>query len=389
MKLPQLGQDEAELLGAMRAHVAAEIARAGGSLPFDRYMELALYAPRLGYYVNGRRKFGEHGDFTTAPETSPLFGQCLAQQVAECLGHLGGGAVLELGAGSGRMAADMLRELERLDAVPAAYQILELSPALQALQRATLAAAVPELLPRVSWLQALPDPGFVGVVVGNEVLDAMPVQRFRRHQGRWQELAVALAGDGLEDRWLAPFTPGLEHALAEIWPDPDAVGDGYGSEINLRLGPWLRALTDRLAHGYVVLIDYGYSRREYYHPERDQGTLICHFRHRAFADPYLLPGLQDITANVDFSALAAAATACGLQLAGYTTQAHFLIDSGLDTRLAASDPDDVRRHLALMQGVKRLTLPSEMGERFKVIALACAAPVTLSGFATRDLRGRL
>lgn len=386
---PAMSDAELALLRDMRRHLAREIAAAGGALPFDRYMESALYAPGLGYYVNGRQKFGEDGDFTTAPELSPLFGQCLAQQLAECLEHIGGGSLLEIGAGSGRLAADLLRGLESRDVLPVEYLILEVSPSLQALQRETLKTEAPRLLPRVRWLQTLPDAGFSGVVVGNELLDAMPVHRFRRRAGGWQELAVEGDEEGLRDRWMAPFTPGLDDALDRLWPSVADVADGYSSEINLRLEPWLRALVERMRRGYLLLIDYGYPRHEYYHPERDQGTLICHYRHRAHADPYLLPGLQDMTANVDFSALAGAARRNGLQLAGYTTQAHFLIDSGLERMLAASDPDDVRRHLQLMQGVKRLTLPGEMGERFKVMALALDVPPVLSGFTTRDLRARL
>lgn len=384
-----LSDAEWSLLQKMRRHLADEIAAAGGTLPFDRYMEMALYAPALGYYVNGRRKFGEEGDFTTAPELSPLFGQCLAQQLAECLRHIGGGSLFEMGAGSGRLAADLLRGLDSLDALPREYLILELSPSLQALQRETLQAEVPALSRRVRWLQSLPAVGFQGVVFGNELLDAMPVHRFRRHAKEWQELAVESGEDGLSDRWLALFTPGLGDALDRLWPSSAGVADGYQSEVNLRLEPWLRALVERMQRGYLVVIDYGYPRHEYYHPERNQGTLICHFRHRAYADPYLLPGLQDMTAHVDFSALAEAAQRHGMQLAGYTTQSHFLIDSGLERLLATSNPNDVQRHVQLMQGVKRLTLPSEMGEKFKVMALALNATTELSGFLTRDLRGRL
>ena len=389
MDLPALNEDETALSSAMREYLAAEIRAAGGALPFDRYMEMALYSPGLGYYVNGSRKFGEGADFVTAPELSPLFSQCLAGQVAECLDNIGGGLVLEIGAGSGRMAADMLAALTALDRLPDRYAILELSPGLRQAQRETLVARVPALLPRVEWLDSLPQGGFRGVVVGNELLDAMPVHRFRRHRDTWQELAVTGDERGLRDSWGDIRSPGLRQAIDRLWPDGTAPDDGYSSELNMRLAPWLRALAQNLACGYVLLIDYGYTQREYYHPERRQGTLICHFRHRAYADPYLLPGLQDITASVDFSALARAADNAGFELAGFTTQAHFLIDSGLDRLLAASDPGEVQRHLQLMQGVKKLTLPGEMGERFKVVALARGAAARLSGFRSRDLRERL
>ena len=389
MEFPGLTDSEAQLLHEMRQHLATEIRAADGALPFDRFMETALYAPGLGYYVNGRRKFGEAGDFVTAPELSPLFSRCVARQLGQCLDLVGGGSVLEVGAGSGRMAADTLAELGALHRLPQNYLILELSPSLRQLQRETLAASVPQLLPRVAWLQDLPESGFRGVVIGNELLDAMPVQRFRRWRGGWQELSVAGDAGGMHDRWTAIRSPGLAGALAALWPDDASVAEGYSSELNLRLAPWLRAVAERMQRGYLLLIDYGYSRDEYYHPQRSQGTLICHFRHRAHADPYLLPGLQDITANVDFSALATAASDAGFSLAGFTTQAHFLIDSGLQELLAASDPADVKRHFERMQGVKKLTLPSEMGERFKVMALARDAPPVLSGFRSKDLRGRL
>lgn len=389
MNLPELTDEERAVLRGMQGLLAQQIAGAGGALPFDQYMESALYAPGLGYYVNGRSRFGEAGDFVTAPEVSPLFGRCLANQVAECLGRLRGGSVLELGAGSGRMAADVLGELAALDALPERYLILEPSPDLRQAQRERLQAVVPRLLHRIDWLQRLPAGGFRGVLLANEVLDAMPVHRFRRREGAWQELAVVMDADGLHDHWTALRSPGLAQALRAIWPDAAAVPDGYSSELNMRLAPWLKALAGGMQQGYALLIDYGYTRAGYYHPERAQGTLICHFRHRAHADPYLLPGLQDITANVDFTAVAQAAVQAGFVLAGFTTQAHFLIDSGLDRLLAASDPTDVRRHLKLMQGVKTLTLPSEMGERFKVLALARATQTSLSGFRTRDLSARL
>lgn len=390
MDLPALTADETSLLGAMQSHLRKAISQAGGALPFDRFMELALYAPGLGYYVNGRRRFGEPGDFVTAPELSPLFGACLANQCAPCLAALGGGDILEFGPGSGRLAVDVLSRLECLGQLPDRYALLELSPDLQQLQRETLQACVPHLLDRVDWLQTLPAAGFRGIMIGNEVLDAMPVQRFRRTASEtWEELHVGAHDGAFEDRWSALATPRMAGALAAIWPDPAAVSAGYSSELNMRLRPWLEAIAARLAAGWVFLIDYGYTRREYYHPQRAAGTLICHFRHRVHADPYLLPGLQDITANVDFTALAEAAVGAGFAVEGFTTQAHFLIDNGLELLMEASDPHDVAAHLKLAQGVKKLTLPNEMGERFKVVALTRHVDQPLAGFRTRDLRERL
>jgi SAM-dependent MidA family methyltransferase len=389
LRIPDLSDAETALLDEMHGLLSGAILAHGGSLPFDRYMELALYAPDLGYYANGRRKFGESGDFITAPEASPLFSQCLAHQVAECLKKCGGAAVLEIGGGSGRMAAEMLAQLELLHGLPQRYLILELSAALQEEQHAALASRVPHLLSRVEWLKRLPDRGFSGVIVANELLDAMPVHRFRRSAGSWQELSVGLQDQMLVDRWGALQTPGIAEHLQAVWPDDRVVAEGYTSEINLRLRPWMRALSETLQRGYLIVIDYGYTRHEYYHPERRQGTFICHFRHRAFSDPYLLPGLQDMTANVDFTALANAGLEAGFALAGFSTQAHFLIDNGLDRLLGLSDPSDVRRHTEMVQGAKTLTLPSEMGERFKVLAMVRGAESELTGFRSRDLRERL
>ncbi|MGB5251953.1 MAG: SAM-dependent methyltransferase [Sedimenticolaceae bacterium] len=389
MLISDLSDAEAALLEEMRVLLSEAILAHEGLLPFDRYMELALYAPGLGYYLNGRRKFGESGDFITAPEASPLFSRCLAHQVAECLEKCGGETVLEIGAGSGRMAAEMLAQLELLHGLPQRYLILELSAALQKEQRAALASRVPHLLSRVDWLKRLPDPGFTGAVVANELLDAMPVHRFRRSAGSWQELFVGLQDHALDDQWGPLQSPGLAESLQALWPDEHVVAEGYTSEINLRLRPWMRAVSEIIQRGYLIFIDYGYTQHEYYHPERRHGTFMCHFRHRAFSDPYFLPGLQDMTANVDFTALANAGLKAGFSLAGFTTQAHFLIDNGLGRLMGMSDPSDFRRHAEMVQGAKRLTLPSEMGERFKVLALVRGAESELTGFRSRDLRERL
>jgi len=370
---------------AMAAHLRARMA-AGSGLPFDRFMELALYAPGLGYYVAGSHKFGAAGDFVTAPEISPLFGRALARQCAQVLAETGGD-LLEFGAGSGAMAADLLLQLEADGLLPERYLILELSPELQARQRDTLQQRAGHLLSRVDWLTGLPA-GFRGVMLGNEVLDAMPVQRFRLAAGgEVEEAFVIPAGDGFAWQWRPAGTPGLAAAVTRLRGD---LPDGYVSEINLRLGPWLAAVARALTRGALLLVDYGYSAAEYYHPERDGGTLICHFRHRAHPDPLVLPGLQDITANVDFSAVARAGSAAGLDLAGYSTQAHFLLGCGLDALLAETDPSDMDAYLAQVQGVKQLTLPSDMGERFKAIGFSRGlGDLPLRGFAVRDLRDRL
>ncbi|MCU7830228.1 MAG: SAM-dependent methyltransferase [Candidatus Thiodiazotropha sp. (ex Myrtea sp. 'scaly one' KF741663)] len=357
-------------------------------IPFDRFMEMALYAPGLGYYVAGSRKFGEDGDFITSPEVSPLFAQCLARQAQQVLDGLGQGDILEFGAGSGILAADMLAELERLDSLPGCYAILEISPELQARQRETIEQRVPHLLTRVEWLQTLPT-AFSGFVIANELLDAMPVNRFRLGEDGIEESFVVYDDAGLKERFGEPETPGLREAVESAIGSQEEMSEGYISEINLRQASWLRALADSIRSGVVILIDYGYCAREYFHTQRNRGTLMCHYRHRAHTDPFRWVGLQDITSHVDFTAAARVGLEAGFHLGGYTTQAHFLLANGLDTLLADSDPGDVAKHMALVQGVKRLTLPSEMGERFKVLGLIKGIEMNLQGFGLRDFCERL
>lgn len=383
LSTPQPDADSLAHSARVAAHIRAELDAAGGALPFDRFMELALYAPGLGYYVAGSRKFGAEGDFVTAPEISPLFSRALARQCGQVLAETGGD-ILEFGAGTGAMAADILAQLADDDSLPDRYLILELSPELRERQRDTLRAHVGDLADRVSWPDRLPE-SFSGVMLGNEVLDAMPVQRFRLAGDGVEEAFVVADGDGFAWQWRAAESRGLADRVAAI---RGALPAGYVSEINLRLGPWMSAVGASLERGALLLIDYGYSGTEYYHPERDGGTLICHFRHRAHDDPLILPGIQDITANVDFSAVAGAGRAAGLELAGYSTQAHFLLGCGLDALLADVAPD-APAYLAQVQGIKQLTLPSAMGERFKAIAFTRGLDLALRGFGLRDLSDRL
>lgn len=371
------------------AHIRAQIDAGGGSLSFARFMELALYAPGLGYYVAGARKFGAAGDFVTAPEISPLFGRCLAHSCADALAALGGGDILEFGPGRGLMAADLLLELESLDCLPDTYFLVELSPDLRERQRQTLAERTPHLLDKVRWLERLPQKPMRGVVLANEVLDAMPVERFRIEGATVQQARVTWRDDQLVETFQsAPerLVDAVHHIEADLG---DRFADGYRSEVNLTLRPWLAAVAAFMEQGLVLLIDYGYPRREYYHPERRAGTLLCHYRHRAHDQPLARVGLQDITAYVDFTAVAEAAADAGLELAGFTTQAHFLLGSGLEHLLAASDPDAPTAHLELARQLKVLTLPGEMGERFKVMALQRGLELSLPGLAVRDLRSRL
>ncbi|WP_018233492.1 class I SAM-dependent methyltransferase [Thioalkalivibrio thiocyanodenitrificans] len=367
-----------------------EIDRAGGFLPFRRYMELALYAPGLGYYAAGSRKLGAGGDFTTAPETSPLFARCLARQVAQVLEHLGGGDVLEFGAGSGVLAVDMLRALESLDRLPGRYLILELSPDLRARQQQAVAGLPDALRERVRWLDALPEAGALrGVVLANEVLDAMPVEVFTWTPDGVREKGVTWDGHALA--WAGrPAGPELAAAVQRLRSETGGHwAPGYTSERNPGLSAWVSAVSDALDAGLILLIDYGYPRHEYYSAERSQGTLMGHYRHRALTDPLILPGLADLTAHVDFTAVAEAGLAAGLEVAGYTTQAWFLIGAGLDAAFQEAASEDPRAQIALAGQVRQLTLPGEMGERFQAMALTRGVPVPLTGFAGRDLRERL
>jgi SAM-dependent MidA family methyltransferase len=384
-QLPSPGEVEMVHSQRLVEAIRGEIGSAGGAIPFDRYMELALYAPGLGYYAAGARKFGAAGDFITSPEVSPVFARCLARQCRQVFSVLGGGDLLEFGAGSGVLAADLLLELESLDVLPDRYLILEVSPDLRQRQRETLERQAPELCDRVEWLESMPPSGFRGMVIANELLDAMPVQRCRWWHGESQEQFVTWEKEGFSSVWRAVETPGLEAAMKGI----PVESEDYESEINLRAGSWMHSLSQVVEAGAVLLVDYGYSRSEYYLPQRNRGTLMCHYRHRAHADPFVYPGLQDITAHVDFTAVAEAAQAAGLAVAGYTTQAYFLMGSGLDEIVAASDPEDLVAHMNLVQGVKTLTLPSEMGERFKVLGLTRGVDLPLIGFSMRDMRERL
>ncbi|RCX33006.1 class I SAM-dependent methyltransferase [Thioalbus denitrificans] len=370
-------------------HIRRRLEAAGGRLPFADYMQEALYAPGLGYYSAGSRKLGPAGDFTTAPELSPLFGRCLARQCADVLAELGGGDILEFGAGSGRLAADLLAELERLGRPPARYLILEVSADLRERQRETLARLAPGLAARVAWVET-PPAGLRGVILANEVLDALPVHRFRLGPAGVEEGCVAWSGTGFAWEWTAPRTPGLaERAAAVLAGAGGGQAPGYASELGLAAGPWIAALGGSLAAGLALLVDYGFPRREFYHPERAGGTLMCHYRHRAHDDPFFLPGLQDITAHVDFTAVAEAADAAGLRVAGYTSQAAFLLATGITELAAGAEVAGDAALAAAGHALNRLLSPAEMGELFKVIALTRGLDAPLRGFALQDRRGRL
>ena len=389
LELPELSPQEAEHSARLAARIHEVIGEAGGWIGFERFMTLALYEPGLGYYSAGAHKFGAAGDFVTAPEVAPVFSRCVAAQCQEILRELGVGAVLlELGAGSGVMAATLLAELERCHALPSEYWILDVSADLRERQRQTLAAAVPQLLARVRWLDALPD-SFSGVIVANEVLDALPVERFSIRDEQVNAVGVAEQRGILQ--WSErPSRAELGAAVRRIEADIEReLPDGYVSEVCLGLAPWLHSLAERLVRGVMLFVDYGLPRREYYSVERRDGTLLCHFRHRFHDDPFTRLGLQDITAWVDFTAVAEAAQASGMEVAGFTTQAHFLIGCGIGAFVADVEALDVAERVNLSRQIMVLTLPAEMGERFKVIGLTKGYDAPLSGFTTRDLRHTL
>jgi SAM-dependent MidA family methyltransferase len=376
--LPDPGPEAHDASRKLAARIRAEIADAGGWLRFDRYMDLALYAPGLGYYAGGSAKLGPSGDFVTAPELGPELARALAAQFEYQLAALHDPVLLELGAGRGTLAVQILEALRERGVAEVPYHILEPSPELADRQRRRLASYGG----RVQWLDRLPNPPLDAVVIANEVMDALPVAVFVKRGAGVVPLGVAAGPSGLEwaeggaDASVSRAVAALETELGGPLPE------GYRSEICLLLPAWVAALAQSLRRGFVWLVDYGYSRRDYYDAARTSGTLICHYRHRAHADPFFLPGLTDLSAWVDFTAVAEAAVGAGLAVAGYTTQGQFLIE-GLGPALLARAAADARAASAL----KTLVLPGEMGERFKVMLLAKG--VEARGVPGRDFRDRL
>ena len=385
--LPALSADEERHSEAVAALIRTELAAAGGWLSFERFMELALYAPGLGYYSAGSWKLGSGGDFVTAPEVSELFGRCVAAQCAQVL-RATGGQILELGAGTGALAAAILAALDAEGVLPERYAILEVSGDLAARQRARLELLAPHLRARVAWLEQLPQTPLRGVVLANEVADALPVRRFGLRGGMVQELGVALSVSGALHTAEGPPDTALAQACAALFGTPPrSLPEGYTSEVNLRIAPWIATLAGCLERGVVLLFDYGLPRSHYYHAQRVAGTLRCHFRQRAHDDPFINLGVQDITAWVDFTRVAEAATLAGLEVSGFATQAAFLLALGVE-RIVAAAPDAVRR-ARLAGEARRLVMPEEMGEAFKAMALARGYAAPLEGFTLQDLRRSL
>ena len=361
MSLPEPSADALAASRALERLIREAIRENDDWIPFSRYMELALYARGLGYYAGGSAKLGKDGDFTTAPEITPLFGATLALFAAELLTGQPL-RLLEFGAGTGKLAADLLHALAQRGVAVASYQIVELSAELRARQQQALAG-----YPQVQWLDA-PPPAFSGMIVANEVLDAMPVPLLVRRDGRWLERGVALEGE----RFVFADRECPQTLAAQI-PDAEGLADGYVTEVHPQQSGFVRVLADMLKAGdggMAVLVDYGFPAHEYYLPQRAQGTLMCHYRHHAHGDPFYLPGLQDITAHVDFTEVARTALDAGLELSGYLSQAAFLLAAGLPALLQSESPEDVKRWLPMANAVQKLTSPAEMGELFKVLLLS-------------------
>lgn len=365
LQLPEPSSDAMLASRSLQTLIANDIRHNSGWISFSRFMELALYAPGLGYYSGGAAKLGKDGDFTTAPEITPLFGETLAHVAADLMGKTAP-QIIEFGAGTGKLAHDMLTELSAMGVAVHRYSIVELSGELRARQQRTLRG-----FPQVAWLEQFPA-AFSGVVIGNEVLDAMPAHLVVKTQQGWKERGIGLAPKKFvyRDR---PCEPWL---IAQI-PDADMLPVGYLTEVHPISIGFMKSLSGMLCAGHentghggaAILIDYGFPAHEYYLPQRSQGTLMCHYRHHAHDDPFYLPGLQDITAHVDFTAIARAAVEGGLDILGYMNQAAFLLDAGIGDLLLRTPPTDKLRYLPQSNAVQKLTSPAEMGELFKVLVV--------------------
>lgn len=351
-------------------------------IPFVELMQIALYSPQQGYYSSGLPKIGQHGDFITGPELTPLFGYTLANQCQQVLSQVASPQILEFGAGTGALCVALLQHLQRLNCLPETYFIIELSAHLRHSQQQLIAEKIPQLADKIQWLEQWPVTPFNGVILANEVLDAMPVHRFMRStEGIYESFITLDEKNQLKEQFKPCDNPRLLHYINNHLPPLQAP---YLSEVNLFIDDWIAQNYAILTQGLVLLIDYGFPRHEYYHPERQQGTLMCHYQHRAHTDPLIHIGEQDITAHVDFTHVAEAGQKAGFHVAGYTNQASFLLANGLLHLL--NTIKDERESLHAKQAVKQLIQSSEMGELFKVIALTKNIEIPLNGFLLNDKR---
>ena len=373
--LPPPEPDAATHSHELAERIANEIAEAGGWIPFTRYMELALYAPGFGYYAAGARKLGAEGDFVTAPELTPMFASCLSMQVRQVLDRTGGD-ILEIGPGAGTLAADLYGFLKSQGAAPKRYRLLEVSPDLRERQLERIAGRHPEDLDRFEWIDRLPE-RIDGMVIANEVLDVLPFAIVHRTGGEILERGVVLTEAGFAWEDMALPDGELKRRAQRVIPPGNY---DYLTEVNLAAEGLVRTVSASLGRGLALFIDYGCAQAEYYHPQRATGTLRCHYRHRVHGDPFFLPGMQDITAHVDFTAMAQAAESAGAEVMGYTNQAHFLISCGLAVLVSGGDPSMTISRLDATSAVKRLVNPSEMGELFKVLGVGRGIESPLQGF---------
>jgi SAM-dependent MidA family methyltransferase len=381
-RLPALDASAQQHCNQLLAYIQKQVQQQGGWISFADYMQMALYTPHLGYYSGDANKFGLGGDFVTAPEISPLFAQALANQVAPVL-QTTAGNVLELGAGTGKLAAGLLLRLAELEQLPQHYFILDVSANLRQRQQEYLQSMLPvALYSRLQWLDALPET-LTGVVVGNEVLDAIPVHVVEWRAGQWLERGIGF------DQQLVWQTQLLQDLSLVASIDTRQLPEGYITEVCPAAQGLIASLATMLVRGLVLMPDYGFAASEYYHPQRAQGTLMCHYQHYAHDDPLIYPGLQDITAHVDFTAMAEAALAHGLDCAGYTNQAQFLINCGILQLLQQVPPEESARYLPMVAAVQKLLSPAEMGELFKVVALSKGLTLPLMGFLQGDKRHQL
>jgi SAM-dependent MidA family methyltransferase len=370
----------------LTSYIQQEIQRHNGNISFARFMELALYHPQFGYYNAESFSIGKQGDFITAPEMSPLFAQCLARQCVPCFERLATGDLLELGAGSGRLAGDLLSALQQFGALPEHYYIYEISLNLRKKQQLFLQTNFPEFFPRIVWLEQLPT-AFTGIIIANEVLDALPVHCFAIQETGIAERCVGTSQTNVFAWQLTTPTSEMLRQKAAALRDQYELYPGYATEICLYIAPFMQQVVTALQQGLILFIDYGYGQREYYHPERQQGTLNCFYQHQQHADPLLLPGQQDITAHVDFTWAAENAVLHDCTVNGFTTQTSFLLACGLmDLAAAAAKNLTATEEFQLHQAVKRLTWPTEMGERVKVMALGKDFVSPLIGFSLQDRR---
>jgi SAM-dependent MidA family methyltransferase len=381
--LPALDASAQQHCDEVIAYIQHQIKQQGGWISFADYMQMALYTPHLGYYSGTANKFGQAGDFVTAPELSPLFSYAVANQVSQVL-KTNSGDVLELGAGTGKLAIGVLERLNELGQLPEHYYILEVSANLRERQQDALKSALSEdVFSRVQWLEALPNT-LTGVVIANEVLDAIPVHMIQWQSGRWQECGVS------DDQGFVWQNRPLHNQSLVANIDTNQLSDDYITEVCPAAQALIASLAGMLRQGLILMLDYGFCAREYYHPQRNQGTLMCHFHHHAHDNPFVYPGLQDVTAHVDFTAMAEAALAHGLNCAGYTTQAQFLMNCGILQMLEAISPEDSARYLPMVAAVQKLLSPAEMGELFKVLALTKhEESLPLLGFVSGDKRHQL